>query len=140
MNAKEVYLKAIALGIEVPRDISDAEIERVYNGVGPEFLAGWMRKLLDFFFEIFIPAVWRHDQRFAHGDGTLKDFMEANRELSSNCRICADAEYGAWNPLRYLARWVGDKFGKACDLLGLPAYLQAIEETKQHNAKLKEAT
>lgn len=140
MNAKEVYLKAIALGIEVPCDIPDAEIERVYNGVGPEFLAGWMRKLLDFFFEIFLPAVWRHDQRFAHGDGTLKDFMEANRELSSNCRICADAEYGAWNPLRYLARWVGEKFGKACDLLGLPAYLQAIEETKQHNAKLKEAT
>ena len=140
MNAKEVYLKAIALGIEVPYDISDSEIERVYNGVGPEFLAGWMRKLLDFFFEIFLPAVWRHDQRFAHGDETLKDFKEANRELSSNCRICADAEYGAWNPLRYLAHRVGEKFGKACDLLGLPAYLQAIEETKQHNAKLKEAT
>jgi hypothetical protein len=74
----------------------------------------------------------RHDQRFAHGDGTLIDFMVANRELADNCRICADAEYGAFNPLRYLARWVGKKFGKACDLLGLPAYLQAIEETKQN--------
>lgn len=133
MAGKEAYLKAIELGIEVPRDISDAEIERVYNGVGPEFLAGWMRKLLDVFFEIFLPAVWRHDQRFAHGDGTLIDFMHANRELSGNCRICADAAYGALNPLRYLARWVGEKFGKACDLLGLPAYLRAIKETKEHN-------
>lgn len=133
MTGKEAYLKAIELGIEVPRDISDEEIERVYNGVGSEFLAGWMRKLLDFFFEIFLPAVWRHDQRFAHGDGTLIDFMRANRELSGNCHICADAEYGMFNPLRYLARWVGEKFGKACDLLGLPAYLRAIKETKEHN-------
>ena len=61
--------------------------------------------------------------------------MDANRELSDNCRLCADAEYGAFNPLRYLARWVGEKFGKACDLLGLPAYLQAIEETKEHKNK-----
>lgn len=132
MTGKEAYLKAIALGIEVPRDISDAEIERVYNGVGPEFLAGWVRKLLDYFFEIYLPAVWRHDQHFAHGDGTLIDFMNANCELADNCRICADAEYGAFNPLRYLARWVGEKFGKACDLFGLPAYLRAIRETKQH--------
>ena len=131
MTGKEAYLKAIELGIEVPRDLTLAEIERVYNGVGPEFLAGWVRRLLDYFFEIFLPAVWRHDQRFAHGDVTLIDFMDANRELAANCRICADAAYGAWNPLRYLARWVGEKFGKACDLLGLPAYLQAIEETKQ---------
>lgn len=132
-EAIKIYNKAITLGIEVPRDISDAEIERVYNGVGPEFFAGWMRRLLDYFFAIFLPAVWRHDQRYSHGDGTLADFMDANRELANNCRICADAEYGAFNPLRYLARWVGEKFGKACDLLGLPAYLRAIEETKQHN-------
>lgn len=137
MTGKEAYLKAIELGIEVPRDISDAEIERVYNGVGPEFLAGWIRSLLDYFFETFLPAVWRHDQRYSHGDGTLIDFMDANRELADNCRICADAEYGALNPLRYLARWVGEKFGKACDLLGLPAYLQAIRETKQYNKENK---
>lgn len=131
MTGKEAYLKARALGIDVPSDIDDAEIERVFNGVGPEYLAGWVRRLLDFFFEIFLPAVWRHDYRFAHGDETLADFMDANRELVSNCRICADAEYGAWNPLRHLARWVGEKLGRACDLFGLPAYLRAIEETRQ---------
>lgn len=137
MTGKEAYIKAIELGIEVPGDLSDEEIERVYNGVGPEFLAGWVRRLLDYFFETYLPAVWRHDQRFAHGDGTLIDFMGANRELADNCRICADAEYGAFNPLRYLARWVGEKFGKACDLLGLPAYLRAIKETKEHNKENK---
>jgi hypothetical protein len=140
MTGKEAYIKAIELGIEVPGDLSDTEIERVYNGVGPEFLAGWIRGLLDYFFEVFLPAVWRHDQRFAHGDGTLIDFMGANRELADNCRICADAEYGALNPLRYLARWVGEKFGKACVLLGLPAYLQAIEETKQYNTNKENKT
>lgn len=131
MTGKEAYLRAYTLGIEVPFDIDDAEIERVFNGVGPEYLAGWVRRLLDFFFEVFLPAVWKHDYRFAHGDETLADFMGANRELSDNCRICADAEYGAWNPLRYLARWAGEKFGNACDLFGLPAYLRAIEETRQ---------
>ena len=137
MTGKEAYIKAIELGIEVPGDLSDVEIERVYDGVGPEFLAGWMRSLLDYFFAIYLPAVWRHDQRFAHGNGTLLDFMSANRELADNCRVCADAEYGASNPLRYLARWVGGKFGRACDLLGLPAYLRAIEKTKQHNKENK---
>jgi hypothetical protein len=132
MTAKEAYLDAIALGIGVPLNITDAEIERVFNGVGPEWLPWWLRKLLDHFFEVFLPAVWQHDYRYCHGDGTLIDFMAANRELTDNCRICADAEYGALNPLRYLARAVGEKFGKACDLFGLPAYLAAIEETKQH--------
>jgi hypothetical protein len=131
MTGKEAYLRAVALGIEVPRAIEDAEIERVFNGVGPEYLAGWVRRLLDFFFEAFLPAVWKHDYRFAHGDESLVDFMSANRELADNCRMCADAEYGAWHPLRYLARWVGEKFGKACDLFGLPAYLRAIEETRK---------
>lgn len=131
MTGKEAYLKACALGIEVPRDLDDAEIERVFNGIGPEYLAGWMRRLLDFFFEVFLPAVWKHDYRFSYGNETLADFMNANRELADNCRICADAEYGAWNPLRYLARWAGKKFGNACDLFGLPAYLRAIEETRQ---------
>lgn len=135
MAAKEIYLKAISLGINVPTDISDEEIERVYNGIGPEWAPWWFRSILNFFFGVFLPAVWRHDQRFSHGDGTLIDFMDANRELSDNCRICADAEYGAWNPLRYAARAVGRKFAKICDLAGLPAYLDAVKKTKKHKNK-----
>lgn len=131
MTGKEAYLKADALGIEVPRDIDDAEIERVFNGIGPGYLAGWIRRLLDSFFEIFLPAVWKHDYRFSYGDGTIVDFNDANRELADNCRICADAEYGAWNPLRYLARWVGEQFGTACERFGMLAYLRAINETRQ---------
>lgn len=133
MTAKEAYDKAVALDIHVPRDISDAEIERVYNGVGPEWAPRWFRSLLNFFFAVFLPAVWRHDQRYSHGDGTLVDFMSANSELGDNCRVCADAKYGALNPLRYAARAVGRKFAKICDLAGLPAYLEAIEETQKHN-------
>jgi hypothetical protein len=135
MIAKEVYHNAIMLDLDVPIRITDEEIERVFNGVGPEWLPWWLRKLLDYFFEVFLPAVWVHDYRYSYGDGTLIDFMSANRELTDNCRICADAVYGALNPLRYLAYWVGEKFGKACDLFGLPAYLAAIEETKQHKNK-----
>lgn len=135
MAAKEIYLEAVALGINVPRDISDEEIERVYNGVGPEGAPWWLRRLLDFFFGVFLPAVWRHDQRYSHGDGTLVDFMGANSELGDNCCICADAEYSAWNPLRYAARAVGRKAAKLCDLTGLPAYLEAIEETKKLKPK-----
>jgi hypothetical protein len=132
MSASEAYYKAIELGIKVPRDIPLVEICRVYNGIGPEWMAGWMRKCLDFFFEVFLPAVWMHDYRYAHGDGTLKDFMDANRELGENCRICADAKYGWYNPLRYAAHWVGNKFAKVCDISGLPAYIAAIEETNKH--------
>lgn len=135
MAGKEAYLKAIELGIEVPRDLSDAEIERIYNGVGPERMAGWVRKCLDFFFEVFLPAVWRHDYRYAHGDGTIKDFMDANRELGENCRICSDAKYGRYNPLRYAAHWVGNKFAEVCNISGLPEYIAAIEETKEHTNK-----
>jgi hypothetical protein len=132
MSASEAYYNAIELGIKVPRDISLVEVCRVYNGIGPEWMAGWIRKCLDFFFEVFLPAVWMHDYRYAHGDGTLKDFMDANRELGENCRICADAKYGWCNPLRYAAHWVGNKFAKVCDISGLPAYIAAIEETNKH--------
>lgn len=137
MSAFEAYCKAIELGIKVPFDISCAEIKRVYNGVGPEWMAGWVRKCLDFFFEVFLPAVWKHEYRYSYGDGTLKDFMDANRELGDNCRICADAKYGRYNPLRYAARWVGNKFAKVCDIFGLSAYIAAIEETNNTNKENK---
>lgn len=132
MQAKEAYTQALALGFRVPCDLSDAEIERVYNGVGADWMPLWIRVVLTWLFgPVFAPAIFTHDFRYSYGVGTLCDFCEANAELDRNGRICADVRYGKFNPLRYAARALARKLARTCNLFGLPAYLAAIDNTKQ---------
>lgn len=131
MTAREAYAKAIALGLRVPLDLSDAEVERIYNGIGAEWMPAWLRTALTWIAgRTLAPAIFKHDYRYAHGNGTQLDFQEANAELETDGKICADAEYGWYNPLRYVVRTIAEKFSKICNLFGMPAYLAAIEETK----------
>lgn len=132
MTAKEAYNKALALGIDIPSDVPDAEVERIYNGIGAEWMPAWLRTALTWLFgKVLAPAVFAHDYRYAHGKGTQLDFQQTNAQLAIDGRVCADAEYGWYNPLRYATRALAKKFAKICDLFGMPAYLEAIEETKQ---------
>lgn len=130
----EIYNKALELGLEM-RQLPSNEVRRIYNGVGAEWMGDELRAMLDKLSKTLLPAVLVHDMDYAYGTGTYIDFVAANIRLKNNGRICADAEYGWYNPMRYIVRRQAKLFSKLCDTFGLLAYNAAIEETKEHNNK-----
>jgi hypothetical protein len=94
------------------------------------------RKKLNKYSKTIMPAVFVHDNDYANGDGTLLDFQLANKRLYSNGVKCADIVYKWYNPMRYIVRRQAKIFAKLCDILGFPAYTEAVEEK---NNKKKEA-
>jgi hypothetical protein len=131
-EAVEIYNKALSLGLEM-RQLPANEVRRIYNGVGAEWMGDELRAMLDKLSKTLLPAVLVHDMDYAYGNGKYIDFAEANIRLEANGRICADAEYGWYNPMRYIVRRQARLFSKLCDAFGLLAYHAAIKETKQHN-------
>lgn len=128
----EIYYKAIVYGLDFPHKVDADEMHRIYNGVGAEWMPKELREFLDGISEALLPAVLIHDIDYAYGDGTLLDFQKANLRLEANGRICADKEYGWWNPMRYIFRRQAKAYAKICNAFGLVAYTEAIEETKKH--------
>jgi hypothetical protein len=120
-------------GLDCPHEITVTDATRFFNGVGPSWMPEKYRKKLNKYSKTIMPAVFVHDNDYANGDGTMLDFQLANRRLHSNGVKCADIRYAWYNPMRYIVRHQAKVFSKLCDTFGLSAYLQAIEETKQHN-------
>ena len=122
-------------GLDCPHEITVTDAMRIFNGVGPSWMPEEYRKKLDKYSKTIMPAVFVHDNDYANGDGTMLDFQLANRRLHSNGVKCADIAYAWYNPMRYIVRHQAKVFAKLCDTFGLPAYLAAIEETKEHKNK-----
>lgn len=103
---------------------SELNIERIYNGAGPDTFDGWPRwflrhvigmedpdeggrKLLTAFLEIYEPAFVIHDWEYNYSDHTEESWHEANERMLRNMGVLLDAAYPVakvwlW-PIR--ARW-----------------------------------
>lgn len=135
MEAKEAYSTAIALGLDVRLGLTDEQVELIYNGTGAEWMPEGLRTQIDRFSETLQPAVCAHDIRYYFGDGTYGDFCRANDELVTNGRICADARYAWYNPMRYIVRRQAKIFSRICERFGWSAYIDAIKERKHDEYK-----
>lgn len=91
-------------GIDYMWSFTTAEMQRAYNGIGPEFLPEGIRAKVTDFLGLFAPAALIHDLRFERSDGLRFMFNFANAEFRDNCIKLADAEYPWWRPRRYAAR------------------------------------
>lgn len=137
LDAYELFEKAKELGLEIqPRVLTAVEADpsvvgQIYNGVGPEWLKEEYRKLLDSLSEVLLPSVCIHDLDFHFGDGTVLDFTRANQRLEKNGIICADAAKKWYNPRRYTIRRQARLYSRACNLLGMSAYVAAVERRVQ---------
>ena len=130
-EVKSLLDTALALGLagaEHCACLSLDTLAAMYNGVGPARAPGWLRWLLDKCHRTFLAAVMIHDVDFSESDGTTGGFDLANDRLEYNCLLCADAAYGAWNPLRYVARRRARKIAGVCRAVGWTAWMDAFKE------------
>ena len=97
--------------------LSDEELQRQFNGVGPDRWPEDLRLMLSEILEDVLEAVEVHDADYAIG-GTEEDFHEANKILGKNVRRLARKKYPWWKPRRlflievsYIMTDVTDKYG-----------------------------
>lgn len=131
MDALNLYIDALQLRLKIRRYVTDEMLQFAYDGAGNATMGEELRNLLSWYCRSFKPAILAHDIDFSLGDGTRDDFYQANERLEWNCIKCANAKYGWYNPLRYIARHKAKVIRAVCDNFGWCSYLRAIEEMKK---------
>ena len=112
-------------GSDVLASVPAEDLQKIYNGCGPEWLHAKVRRILDKFFDVFAPAFLQHDFDFSNGDGNPTLFNEANDRLKRNCLILADRKFPWYNWKRYIARDAALVIADACRQFGWSAYVKA---------------
>ena len=109
-----------------------AQLAKIYNGTGPEFLPEGARVALDKIAAPFLPAVMVHDDDFEDSDGTVVSFHAANKRLLANCITCATdaAPWYSWKRYAlYAEAWT---IYRACEKFGWIAWLSAYYENQKN--------
>ena len=107
IHAHNLRQKALDLKLNAPKSFwlaPDAELARLYNGCGPDWMNRFPRKALTFAMRVFEPAILIHDYRFEFADGSRKSFDEANSEFYANCKKLAITSFKWYDPERY--KWL----------------------------------
>ena len=86
-------LEAGLMGLDFLRTFTLEELERGYNGIGPEFLPAIVREKISDRLSLFAPAAVIHDMRNDVSDGSRTEFLAANREFLFNCLALVDHAY-----------------------------------------------
>lgn len=108
-------------GKEIVNDFGIAEIERIYNGLGPDRFPDWLREIITLASGLFEPAALIHDLRY-HVGGTKADFTAANDEFRENCYTLVDAAYPWYDPRRYTWRFRAWRYARYCERFGWEGY------------------
>ena len=82
------------------KTIPEDELEKDYNGVGPDRWSPRLRNALSWLLQDVLEAVLIHDADYTIG-GSYEDFLEANAVLCDNICILARKKYGFWRLRRY---------------------------------------
>ena len=101
------------------------QLAKDFNGIGPEWFPEKLRTAIDRLSADLMPAAFIHDVRYAHNDGSTRQFNEANAELEANGYLIADAKYPWWHIRRYLVRHEARVFARLCNQFGWVAYVAA---------------
>lgn len=120
MTILELVQKAQRMNLEgvgILNRFSLAQIQKIYNGIGPDSFPDWLREVVTESAGIFEPAAVIHDVEYDIG-GTWQDFTEANERFKRNCYVLVKDEYGWWNPMRYVWLNKARRWANYCQLFG----------------------
>ena len=94
------------------------DLEKAYNGTGPEFLPAPIRQKLDSICRPFLPAVMVHDVDYTRSDGTVGSFRTTNQHLLCNCITCAMHAHPWYSWRRYALVLEACVIYRACSKFG----------------------
>ena len=115
-------------GREILEKYSDEELQKICNGIGPEFFPGWSREIISNIHPTLQPVAFIHDVEWYESDGEWETFYWTNREFDSNGIRAAFAKYKWYDPRRYIVCWRANRLARVCHFGGWLAYLHCHKE------------
>jgi hypothetical protein len=114
-------------GREILEKYSDAELQKICNGIGPAAFHDILRSTANKLHPSLECAAFIHDVAFEESDGTRSGFTKANDTFRENGVIMAKVKYPWFHPLRYLVMNNARRLANYCQQGGWMAWLHAYE-------------
>lgn len=134
---KELCEKYDLEGREILDTFTNAELQSVFNGIGPEAFPDWLRAVLDFIHPSLEPVAFIHDGEWARSDGTEESFTASNMRFFLNGVKVAQAEFAWWRLRRYAVMFNAWKFSRICQRFGWSAWMAPFAEREAAAEKSK---
>ncbi|OQA76210.1 MAG: hypothetical protein BWY31_04646 [Lentisphaerae bacterium ADurb.Bin242] len=112
---------------EILDKYSDEELSQIYNGIGPDAFPAWLRRVISELHPTLAVVAFIHDVEWYESDGSEEKFAESNTRFKTNGYKVAKAEYGWYNPLRYIVMNDARRFGNLCQLFGWDAWASSCQ-------------
>lgn len=100
------------------------EIDREFNGVGPDRWPAELRDILSWLLQDVQEAILVHDMDYCMG-GTESEYHESNEVLGWNVRRLARKKYGWWRPRRWFLVKLSYKMAELTDRYGWEGWNKA---------------
>lgn len=122
-------------GGELLEMCTDKELQRICNGIGPQWFPEHLRNLIDTFNPTLRQVADLHDLMYYFADGSDEAFHLANAAFAANGIIMAKDRYAWYDPRRYWVMLKAKEFADICESFGHIAYMAAIDECNEDIAK-----
>lgn len=109
---------------------TDEELQVICNGIGPEAFPYGIRSVTSTLHPTLEPVAMVHDVEFEESDGLKSSFTDANDRYYTNGVIAAKAEYGWYNPARYIVMAQALRHSRLCQLFGWHGYKEMHERNR----------
>lgn len=106
----------------------------VYNGIGPDSFPAWLRNCISALHPTLAPVAFIHDVEWWESDGTDGTFASTNDRFRENGYRAAKAEYGWYNPRRYIVMNQARRFGNYCQMFGKDGWLKCKADREAYEA------
>ena len=106
---------------------SNSELKQICNGIGPDSFPEWLRDAISALHPSLAAVAFIHDIEWHESDQSKEKFAASNERFKRNGYAAAKAEYGWWNPLRYIVMNQARRFGNICQKFGWKAWTSPCE-------------
>jgi len=114
-------------GREILGKYTPTTLAKIYNGIGPDSFPEWLRDAITELHPSLAVVAFIHDVEWYESDCSKEKFTESNTRFKTNGYKVAKAEYGWYNPLRYIVMNQAQRFGNLCQLFGWDAWASSCQ-------------
>ena len=108
---------------EILRKYTLTELSAIYNGIGPDSFPEWLRNCISALHPSLAVVALIHDVEWHESDKSKEKFAESNARFKQNGYKVSKAEFGWYNPRRYVVMNQARRFGNICQIFGWNAWL-----------------
>lgn len=112
---------------EIIGKYSMAELAAIYNGIGPDAFPEWLRDTISALHPSLAVVAFIHDIEWHESDRSKEKFAASNERFKRNGYATAKAQFGWYNPRRYIVMNQARRFGNVCQLFGWSAWCSPCE-------------